>query len=47
KRILNYIHPDRVHVMMAGRIVETGGAELADKLEAEGYDWLQQAGAAV
>jgi len=47
KRILNYIHPDRVHVMMAGRIVEAGGAELADKLEAEGYDWLQQAGAAV
>ena len=47
KRILNYIQPDRVHVMMNGRIVESGGAELADKLEAEGYDWLQEAGAAV
>jgi Fe-S cluster assembly ATP-binding protein len=47
KRILNYIQPDRVHVMMDGRIVETGGAELADKLEAEGYDWLQKADAAV
>ncbi len=47
KRILNYIQPDRVHVMMGGRIVESGGVELADKLEAEGYDWLQKAGAAV
>jgi Fe-S cluster assembly ATP-binding protein len=43
KRILNYIQPDRVHVMMEGRIVESGGPELADKLEAEGYDWLQEA----
>ncbi|MCG8467604.1 MAG: Fe-S cluster assembly ATPase SufC [Gemmatimonadetes bacterium] len=43
KRILNYIRPDHVHVMMDGRIVESGGAELADKLEAEGYDWLQEA----
>ena len=47
KRILNYIEPDRVHVMMAGRIAESGGASLADKLEAEGYDWLHQAVAAV
>ncbi|MDX1395358.1 MAG: Fe-S cluster assembly ATPase SufC [Gemmatimonadota bacterium] len=47
KRILEYIRPDRVHVMLAGRIVESGGAELADRLEAEGYDWLQEAGAAV
>jgi Fe-S cluster assembly ATP-binding protein len=47
KRILNYIQPDRVHVMMEGRIVESGGADLADKLEAQGYDWLQGAGAAV
>lgn len=47
KRILNYIQPDRVHVMMDGRIIESGGADLADKLEAEGYDWLQEAGAAV
>ena len=47
KRILNYIHPDRVHVMMEGRIVESGGSDLADKLEAQGYDWLVEAGAAV
>ena len=47
KRILNYIRPDRVHVMMAGRIAESGGASLADKLEAEGYDWLHRAVAAV
>lgn len=45
KRILNYIQPDFVHVMMDGRIVESGGSELADKLEAEGYDWLQTAAA--
>ena len=37
-RILRYIHPDFVHVMVAGRIVEEGGPELADRLEAEGYD---------
>ena len=41
KRILNYIEPDRVHVMVGGRIAESGGADLADKLEAEGYHWLQ------
>ena len=37
-RILRYIHPDFVHVMVAGRIVEEGGPELADRLEDEGYD---------
>ncbi|MGZ0710980.1 Fe-S cluster assembly ATPase SufC (plasmid) [Coraliomargarita sp. W4R53] len=37
-RILRYIHPDHVHVMIAGRIVEEGGPELADRLEDEGYD---------
>ncbi|QTV80797.1 Fe-S cluster assembly ATPase SufC [Microbacterium sp. NIBRBAC000506063] len=37
-RILRYIHPDFVHVMVAGRIVEEGGPELADRLEEEGYD---------
>jgi Fe-S cluster assembly ATP-binding protein len=36
-RILNYIRPDFVHVFFDGRIVESGGAELADRLEAEGY----------
>ena len=37
-RILNYIKPDFVHVFVAGRIAEEGGPELADRLEAEGYD---------
>ena len=37
-RILRYISPDVVHVMVDGRIVETGGPELADQLEAEGYE---------
>lgn len=37
QRLLNYIVPDTVHVMMGGRIVESGGPELAEKLEAEGY----------
>jgi Fe-S cluster assembly ATP-binding protein len=41
-RILNYITPDRVHVMFRGRIVESGGPELADRLEAEGYENLAQ-----
>jgi Fe-S cluster assembly ATP-binding protein len=38
QRILNYITPDHVHVFVDGRIVESGGAELAHKLEAEGYE---------
>lgn len=38
KRILNYVQPDFIHVFADGRIVETGGAELADQLEAEGYE---------
>ena len=38
QRILNYITPDRVHVFVDGRIVESGGPELAERLEAEGYD---------
>ena len=38
QRILNYVTPDHVHVFVDGRIVESGGAELAEKLEAEGYD---------
>ena len=37
-RILRYIHPDFVHVVVGGRIVEEGGPELADRLESEGYD---------
>ena len=42
QRLLNYITPDHVHVMMQGRVVKSGGAELAHKLEAEGYDWIKQ-----
>ena len=46
-RILRYIRPDYVHVFVGGRIVEEGGPELADLLEAEGYDtWVKGAGPA-
>jgi len=40
QRLLNYIVPDYVHVMDAGRIVKTGGKELAVELETRGYDWV-------
>jgi len=40
QRILNYIKPDFVHVMYEGQIIESGGPELAERLEAEGYDQL-------
>jgi Fe-S cluster assembly ATP-binding protein len=40
QRLLNYIVPDYVHVMDAGRIVKTGGKDLALELEARGYDWV-------
>ncbi|GGF32477.1 vegetative protein 296 [Halobacillus andaensis] len=42
QRLLNYITPDKVHVMMQGRVVKSGGPELAERLEAEGYDWIKQ-----
>jgi Fe-S cluster assembly ATP-binding protein len=42
QRILNYIKPDVVHIMMDGRIVESGGAELALHLEEHGYDWVRE-----
>lgn len=42
QRILDYIKPDFVHVMLDGRIVESGGPELALRLEAEGYEWLRE-----
>ena len=44
-RILRYIQPDFVHVFVGGRIVEEGGRELADTLEAEGYERFLKAGA--
>jgi Fe-S cluster assembly ATP-binding protein len=43
QRLLNYIVPDHVHVLYKGRIVRTGGKELALELEAKGYDWLKEA----
>jgi Fe-S cluster assembly ATP-binding protein len=42
QRILNHIKPDYVHIMLDGRIVETGGAELAEQLEEHGYTWLRE-----
>jgi len=42
QRILNYIKPDHVHVMLGGRIVESGGADLALHLEENGYDWVRE-----
>jgi Fe-S cluster assembly ATP-binding protein len=42
QRLLNYVVPDVVHVMMDGRIVRTGGVELAEKLEERGYEWLEE-----
>jgi len=42
QRILNYIQPDYVHVMLQGRIVESGGPELALQLEENGYDWVRE-----
>jgi Fe-S cluster assembly ATP-binding protein len=43
QRLLDYIRPHFVHVMIDGKIRETGGFELAQKLEKEGYDWLNPA----
>jgi Fe-S cluster assembly ATP-binding protein len=40
QRLLNYIVPDQVHVLVDGRIVRSGGKELALELEEKGYDWL-------
>ncbi len=45
QRMLNYIEPDRVHVMVNGRIVRSGGPELAEELEARGYEAFREAGA--
>ncbi len=41
QRLLNYIVPDRVHVLTDGKIVKSGGKELALELEAKGYDWVK------
>ncbi|HCY6406423.1 Fe-S cluster assembly ATPase SufC [Staphylococcus aureus] len=42
QRLLNYITPDKVHVMYAGKVVESGGPELAKRLEEEGYEWVKE-----
>jgi len=46
QRLLNYVVPDQVHVLADGRIIKSGGRELALKLEAEGYDWVREEAAA-
>ncbi|NOY98338.1 MAG: Fe-S cluster assembly ATPase SufC [Chloroflexi bacterium] len=42
QRLLNYIKPNFVHIMFNGRIVESGGPELALRLEEQGYDWIRE-----
>jgi len=42
QRILQYLNPDYVYIMLDGRIVEKGGPELAEKLEDKGYDWIRE-----
>ena len=42
QRILRYIEPDHVHVMLDGLIVTSGGKEFAEELEDKGYDWVRQ-----
>lgn len=42
QRLLNHIKPDFVHVIMQGKIVKSGGPELAERLEAEGYEWIKE-----
>lgn len=42
QRMLNYITPDWVHIMLGGKIVETGGADMAQHLEEQGYDWVRE-----
>lgn len=42
QRLLNYIVPDRVHVMSSGRVIESGEKELAMELDANGYDWIKE-----
>jgi Fe-S cluster assembly ATP-binding protein len=46
QRLLNYIVPDQVHVLSGGRIVKSGNKGLALELEAKGYEWLEEVGAA-
>jgi len=45
QRLLNYVEPDFVHVLYQGKIVRSGGKELAVELEAKGYEWIREAAA--
>jgi Fe-S cluster assembly ATP-binding protein len=45
QRLLDYIVPDHTHVLSGGRIVKSGGAELAREVEEKGYSWIEQASA--
>jgi Fe-S cluster assembly ATP-binding protein len=47
QRLLNYVTPDRVHVLSNGRIVRSGDQALAQELEARGYEWLEAAAEAL
>lgn len=47
QRLLDYIIPDYVHVLLDGKIVKSGGAELAHELEEKGYDWIKQEKSAI
>ena len=42
QRLLDYIVPDKVHIVLDGKVVQTGGPELAKKLDTEGYDWVKE-----
>ena len=42
QRLLDYIKPDTVHVLLGGRIVKTGGPELAKEIETRGFDWIRK-----
>jgi Fe-S cluster assembly ATP-binding protein len=42
QRLLNYVKPHFVHILLQGQIVESGGPEMAEMLEAKGYDWVRE-----
>ena len=42
QRLLDHVKPDFVHIMMQGRIVRSGGAELIERIDREGYDWIKK-----
>ena len=42
QRLLDYLKPDVVHVLLGGRIVKTGGPELATEIENRGFDWIKK-----